>query len=161
MLFHLYYLLLWQTVSTCAVISGYTTTWQNHKLLRGLPWPDPKLHFFVSPFFQTTTTAAAGILDQPNSVGCIKMKGAVRVSLSVRESGRGAGEREREGAQRENKHTRPAELWVKTAEANQVRFPRCYRGLIGKQKLWLRLAMTLTFARFNQKFCKNKSNSVH
>lgn len=75
---------------------------------------------------------------QQNSVGCIKMKGAVRVSLteSEKESERG-GERERGGGQkRENKHTGIVELWVKTAEANQVWFPRCSGGLIEKQKVY-------------------------
>lgn len=52
------------------------------------------------------------------------MKGAVWVSLTV-------GERERE-----NKHAGIVELWVKTAEANQVWFPRCSGGLIEKQKVY-------------------------
>lgn len=72
---------------------------------------------------------------QQNSVGCIKMKGAVRVSLTESERGRA-----REGAggeaERENKHTGIVELWVKTAEANQVWFPRCSGGLIEKQKVY-------------------------
>lgn len=45
------------------------------------------------------------------------------------------GKRARE-AQRENKHAAIVELWVKTAEANQVWFPRCGGGLIEKQKVY-------------------------
>lgn len=41
--------------------------------------------------------------------------------------GRGGGE---------NKHTGIVELWVKTAEANQVWFPRCCGGLFEKQKVY-------------------------
>lgn len=61
------------------------------------------------------------------------MKGAVRVSLTESEKESKGGERE---AQRENKHTGIVELWVKTAEANQVWFPRCSGGLIEKQKVY-------------------------
>lgn len=81
-----------------------------------------------------TSITIEGILVQQNSVGCIKMKGAVRVSLTESER-----ERERKGereAKRENKHTGIVELWVKTAEANQVWFPRCSGGLIEKQKVY-------------------------
>lgn len=70
---------------------------------------------------------------QQNSVGCIKMKGAVRVSLTESEVERA---KMRERKKRENKHTRIVELWVKTAEANQVWFPRCSGGLIEKQKVY-------------------------
>lgn len=62
------------------------------------------------------------------------MKGAVRVSLTESEKESERGERERQ--KRENKHTGIVELWVKTAEANQVWFPRCSGGLIEKQKVY-------------------------
>lgn len=42
----------------------------------------------------------------------------------------------RGGSKRKNKHTGIVELWVKTAEANQVWFPRCCGGLIEKQKVY-------------------------
>lgn len=61
---------------------------------------------------------------QPYSVGCIKIKGAVKVSLTVLQR-----------AKRENEHMGIIELWVKTAEANQVWFPQCSGGLIEKQKV--------------------------
>lgn len=55
------------------------------------------------------------------------MKAAVRVSLpeSENESEEKKGERRKK---RENKHTEIVELRVKTAEANQVWFPRCSGG---------------------------------
>lgn len=39
-------------------------------------------------------------------------------------------------AKRENKHAEIVELWVKTAEANQVWFAQCSGGLIEKQKVY-------------------------
>lgn len=60
------------------------------------------------------------------------MKGAVRVSITESEKESEKGER----SKRENKHTGIVELWVKTAEANQVWFPRCSGGLIEKQKVY-------------------------
>lgn len=62
------------------------------------------------------------------------MKAAVRVSLT--ESEKESERRRGSEAKRENKHTGIAELWVKTAEANQVWFPRCSGGLIEKQKVY-------------------------
>lgn len=61
---------------------------------------------------------------QPYSVGCIKIKGAVKVSLTVLQR-----------AKTENEHMGIIELWVKTAEANQVWFSQCSGGLIEKQKV--------------------------
>lgn len=65
------------------------------------------------------------------------MKAAV-AGFQLQSQKRRARRREgaRAGRKRENKHTGIVELWVKTAEANQVWFPRCCGGLIEKQKVY-------------------------
>lgn len=56
----------------------------------------------------------------------------VSITESEKESERAGGG----GGERKNKHAGIVELWVKTAEANQVWFPRCCGGLIEKQKVY-------------------------